>query len=162
MNREEKTQLLSELNELFNNSDSMVVVHYKGITVKDADELRNSIRKAGAGFKVTKNRITRLALKDTKFENLSDLFTGPTAIAFADEPVAVSKACVDFAKTNKNFVVLGGSMGGKALSDAEVMHLASLPTLEEVRGKLVGLIQAPAAQLARVTKAYAEKEEAAA
>ena len=87
MNREEKAQLLSELNELFNGSEVIVVSHYKGLTVSEVSELRDNIRKAGAGFRVTKNRITKLALKGTKFENLADLFTGPTAIAFANDPI---------------------------------------------------------------------------
>ena len=160
MNREDKAQLLSELHELFNNSDSMVVVHYKGITVAEADALRNNIRKAGAEFRVTKNRITRLALKNTKFENLSDLFTGPTAIATADEPVTISKVCVDFSKVNKSFEVLGGSMSGKAITAAEVGHLASLPTFDEIRAKLIGIIQEPGTMIARAAKAYGEKEAA--
>ena len=97
MNREEKAQLLSELNELFSNSEIVVVSHYKGLTVKEVSELRDNIRKVGAGFRVTKNRITRLALKGTNFENLADLFKGPTAIAFASDPVSACKACVEFA-----------------------------------------------------------------
>lgn len=102
MNREEKADLLSELNELFNGAEVIVVSHYKGLTVKEVSELRNNVRKAGAGFRVTKNRITRLALKGTKFESLADLFKGPTAIAFANDPISACKACVEFAKTNEN------------------------------------------------------------
>ena len=109
MNREEKTQLLGELNELFNSSEIIVVSHYKGLTVKEVSELRDKIRKAGAGFRVTKNRITRLALKGTKFEGLTDLFTGPTAIAFANDPVSACKACVQFAKDNEKLIVVGGA-----------------------------------------------------
>ena len=104
MNREEKAQLLSELNELFSNSEIVVVSHYKGLTVKEVSELRDNIRKVGAGFRVTKNRITRLALKGTNFENLADLFKGPTAIAFASDPVSACKACVEFAKTNEKLI----------------------------------------------------------
>lgn len=160
MNREEKAQLLSELNELFNNSEMLVVSHYKGLTVAQISELRKHIREAGAGFRVTKNRITRLALKGTKFENMSDFFTGPTAIAFANDPVAACKACVEFSKTNKNLVVLAGSMGSAVMSSEEVAYLASIPSMDELRSKLIGLLQAPASKLARVTKAYSEKEAA--
>ena len=158
MNREEKSQLLSELNELFSNSEIVVVSHYKGLTVEEVSELRNNIRKAGAGFRVTKNRITRLALKGTKFEELADLFVGPTALAFANDPISACKACVEFAKTNEKLVVLGGAMGTGVLSIADINKLATIPSLDELRAKIIGLLQAPGAQLARVTKAYSEKE----
>ena len=158
MNREEKAQLLSELNELFNGAEIVVVSHYKGLTVEEVSELRNNIRKAGAGFRVTKNRITRLALKGTKFENLADLFTGPTAIAFANDPISACKACVEFAKNNEKLIVMGGAMGTGVLSVADINKLATIPSLDELRAKIIGLLQAPAAQLARVTKAYSEKE----
>ena len=158
MNREEKSQLLSELNELFSNSEIVVVSHYKGLTVEEVSELRNNIRKAGAGFRVTKNRITRLARKGTKFEELADLFVGQTAIAFANDPISACKACVEFAKTNEKLVVLGGAMGTGVLSIADINKLATIPSLDELRAKIIGLLQAPGAQLARVTKAYSEKE----
>lgn len=158
MNREEKTQLLAELNELFNTAETIVVSHYKGLTVEEVSELRDNIRKVGAGFRVTKNRITRLALKGTKFEALSDLFVGPTAIAFANDPISACKACVEFAKTNEKLLVLGGGMGNGVLSVDDVKRLASIPSMDELRAKIIGLLQAPGAQLARVTKAYSEKE----
>lgn len=160
MNREEKAQLLSELNELFTKSEIVVVSHYKGLTVAEVSELRNNIRKAGAGFKVTKNRITRLALKGTNFENLIDLFKGPTAIAFANDPISACKACVEFAKTNEKLIVVGGAMGTGVLTIDEIKKLAAIPSMDELRAKIIGLLQAPAAQLARVTKAYSEKEAA--
>lgn len=160
MNREEKAQLLSELNELFNGSEVIVVSHYKGLTVAEVSELRNNVRKAGAGFRVTKNRITRLALKGTKFEGLIDLFKGPTAIAFASDPISACKVCVEFAKTNEKLIVVGGAMGTGVLSIDEIKKLASIPSMDELRAKIIGLLQAPAAQLARVTKAYSEKEAA--
>ena len=162
MNREEKTQLLAELKELFDNSETVIISHYKGLTVQEVSDLRNNIRKVGAGFRVTKNRITRLALKGTKFEALSDLFVGPTAIAFANDPLSACKACVEFAKTNEKLVVIGGAMGTGVLSVEEIKRLASLPSMDELRAKIIGLLQAPAAQLARVTKAYSEKDGAAA
>ena len=160
MNREEKKQLLDDLHELFNGSEVVVVSHYKGLTVAEVSELRDAVRKAGAGFRVTKNRITKLALKDTKFEGLADLFTGPTAIAFASDPVSACKACVEFAKNNEKLIILGGAMGTGVLSVAEISRLATIPSMAELRAKIIGLLQAPAAQLARVTKAYSEKEAA--
>ena len=160
MNREEKTQLLAELNELFNNAETIVVSHYKGLTVSEVSELRDNIRKVGAGFRVTKNRITRLALKGTKFEALTDLFVGPTAIAFANDPISACKACVEFAKTNEKLLVIGGAMGTGVLSIDEINRLATIPSMDELRAKIIGLLQAPGAQLSRVTKAYSEKEAA--
>ena len=159
MNREEKKQLLAELNELFNTAETIVVSHYKGLTVEEVSALRDNIRKVGAGFRVTKNRITRLALKGTKFEALSDLFVGPTAIAFANDPISACKACVEFAKTNEKLLVIGGAMGTGVLSVEEINRLATIPSLDELRAKIIGLLQAPGAQLARVTKAYSEKSE---
>jgi large subunit ribosomal protein L10 len=160
VNRDEKKQLLDDLHELFNKSEILVVSHYKGLTVAEVSELRDAIRKAGAGFRVTKNRITKLALKDTKFEGLADLFKGPTAVAFANDPVSACKACVEFAKNNEKLIIVGGGMGAEALSIAEINRLASIPSMDELRAKIIGLLQAPAAQLARVTKAYSEKEAA--
>ena len=158
MNREEKTQLLAELNELFNTAETIVVSHYKGLTVEEVSQLRDNIRKVGAGFRVTKNRITRLALKGTKFEALADLFVGPTAIAFANDPISACKACVEFAKTNEKLLVIGGAMGTGVLSIDEINRLATIPSMDELRAKIIGLLQAPGSQLARVTKAYSEKE----
>ena len=162
MNRNEKSDLLNELNGLFSDAEIVVVSHYKGLTVAEVSELRDKIRKAGAGFKVTKNRITRLALKGTKFEAIADLFKGPTAIAFANDPVSACKACVEFAKENEKLIVVGGAMGTGVLSVAEISRLATIPSMDELRAKIIGLLQAPGAQLARVTKAYSEKEQAAA
>ena len=160
MNRDEKKQLLDELHELLNGAEIVVISHYKGLTVAEVSELRDAVRKAGAGFRVTKNRITKLALKDTKFEGLADLFKGPTAIAFSSDTVAACKACVNFAKDNEKLVILGGAMGANALSLDEIKRLATIPSMDELRAKLIGLLQAPAAKLARVTKAYSEKEAA--
>ena len=162
MNRNEKSDLLNELNGLFSDAEIVVVSHYKGLTVAEVSELRDKIRKAGAGFKVTKNRITRLALKGTKFEAIADLFKGPTAIAFANDPVSACKACVEFAKDNEKLIVVGGAMGTGVLTVDEIKRLATIPSMDELRAKIIGLLQAPGAQLARVTKAYSEKEQAAA
>ena len=160
MNREEKSQLLSELNELLSGSELIVVAHYKGLTVKEVSELRDKIREAGAGFKVTKNRITRLALKGTKFEGIADLFTGPTAIAFANDPISACKACVNFAKDNEKLVIVGGANTAGVLSVNDIKTLASIPSMDELRAKIIGLLQAPGAQLVRLAKAYCEKEAA--
>ena len=136
MNREEKADLLNELNALFNGAEVIIVSHYKGLTVKEVSELRDNVRKAGAGFRVTKNRITRLALKGTKFEDLTDLFKGPTAIAFANDPISACKACVEFAKTNEKLVLVGGAMGIGVLSLDEIKRLATIPSLDELRAKI--------------------------
>ncbi len=162
MNREEKSELLSMLNEVFSNAESVVITEYLGLTVAEADDLRNKIRDAGASLRVTKNRIARLALKGTKFEGLTDLFKGPIAMAYASDPIAACKACVEFAKTNEKLVIVGGALSDKVLTIDEIKELAAIPSMDELRAKLVGLVQAPAAKLARVTKAYSEKQESAA
>lgn len=160
MNREEKTELLGLLNEVFSNAESVVVAEYKGLTVAEAEALRKKIREAGASLRVTKNRIARLAVKDTKFEGLSDLFKGPIALAYASDPIAACKACVEFAKENEKLVIMGGALSDKALTIDEIKALAAIPSMDELRAKLVGLLQAPAAKMARVCKAYSEKEAA--
>ena len=160
MNRDEKKQLLDELHDLVEGSEVVVIAHYKGLTVSEVSDLRKAVREAGAGFKVTKNRITKLALKGTKYEGLIDLFKGPTAIAYSADPIAPCKACVNFAKDNEKLVILGGAMGLNALDVNEIKRLASIPSMDELRAKIIGLLQAPGSQLARVTKAYSEKEAA--
>ena len=160
MNREEKTELLNMLHEVFSNAESVVITEYLGLTVAEADELRNKVRAVGASLRVTKNRIARLAVKDTKFEGLADLFKGPVAMAYANDPIAACKACVEFAKNNEKLVIVGGALSDKALTLDEIKELAAIPSMDELRAKLVGLLQAPAAKLARVTKAYSEKEAA--
>ena len=160
MNRNEKAELLNELNGLFSEAEIVVVSHYKGLTVQEVSDLRDRIRKVGAGFRVTKNRIAKLALKGTKFEGLTELFNGPTAIAFANDPISACKACVEFAKTNEKLVIVGGALSDKILTIDEIKELAAIPSMDELRAKLIGLVQAPASKLARVTKAYSEKEAA--
>jgi len=162
VNRNEKSDLLNELNGLFSEAEVVVVSHYKGLTVAEVSELRDQIRKSGASFRVTKNRITRLALKGTKFESIADLFKGPTAIAFAKDPVSACKACVEFAKDNEKLIIVGGALTTGVLSVNEIKRLATIPSMDELRAKIIGLLQAPAAQLARVTKAYSEKTQEAA
>lgn len=160
MNREEKTELLGLLNDVFSKAESVVLAEYKGLTVAEADALRNAIREAGASIRVTKNRIARLAVKDTKFEGLADLFKGPIIMAYADDPISACKACVNFAKENEKLVIVGGALTDKALTVNDIKQLASIPSMDELRAKLVGLLQAPASKVARVFKAYSEKEAA--
>lgn len=172
MDRAQKREVVAQLNEVFNSTSSVVVTHYSGLNVAEISDLRRRMRDAGATFKVSKNRLTKLALDGTQYAELAELFTGPTAIAFSDDPVAPAKVTVEFAKGNDNLVVLGGAMGENLLDAAGVKALASLPSLDELRGKLIGLVQAPATkvagvlqapagQLARVMSAQGSKEEAA-
>jgi len=160
VNREEKTELLAELNGIFKGAESVVLAEYIGLTVAEAEALRKKIREAGASLRVTKNRIARLALKDTKFEGLADMFKGPVVMAYASDPIAACKACVQFAKENEKLVIVGGALSDKILTLNEIKDLASIPSMDELRAKLIGLLQAPASKLARVCKAYSEKEAA--
>ena len=157
MNRQEKAELIETLQSTLNASTTIVVTHQVGMTVAESSDLRGKMREAGAGFKVTKNRIAKLALKGTRYEELEGMFTGPTAIGTSEDPVAAAKALVDFAKGNDKLTIIGGSMDGKILDKAGVEALAKMPSLDELRGTLVGLIQAPAAKIARVTQAPAGK-----
>ena len=160
MNREEKAELLSEMNGLISGSEAVVISHYRGLTVAEMGELRKIARELGAELRVTKNRITRLALKGTKFEGLDDLFKGPTIMAYSSDPISACKLCVQFAKENEKFLVVGGALSSGVLSMAEIERLATIPSMDELRAKIIGLLQAPGAALARVTKAYSEKEAA--
>ena len=160
MNREEKAALLSEMNGLISGSEAVVISHYRGLTVAEMGELRKKARELGAELRVTKNRITRLALKGTKFEGLDDLFKGPTIMAYSSDPISACKLCVQFAKENEKFLVVGGALSSGVLSMAEIERLATIPSMDELRAKIIGLLQAPGAALARVTKAYSEKEAA--
>jgi large subunit ribosomal protein L10 len=157
VNRQEKAELIETLQNTLNASSTVVVTHQVGMTVAESSDLRVKMREAGAGFKVTKNRIAKLALKGTRYEELDGMFTGPTAIGTSEDPVAAAKALVDFAKDNDKLTIIGGSMDGKTLDKAGVEALAKMPSLDELRGRLVGLIQAPAAKIARVTQAPAGK-----
>jgi len=160
VNREEKTLLLNEMNELISNAEAVVVSHYRGLTVAEMGELRKKARELGAELRVTKNRITRLALKGTKFEGLDEFFKGPTVMAYSEDPISACKLCVEYAKANEKFVVVGGGLSSGVLSMAEIERLATIPSMDELRAKIIGLLQAPGSALARVTKAYSEKEAA--
>ena len=157
MNKAEKSKLIETLQTSFNDAATIVVTHQVGMTVAESSALRQRMRDAGAGFKVTKNRIAKLAIKGTRFENLEELFTGPTAIGLSKDPVAAAKTLVEFADENKKITIIGGSMDGKILDKDDVKSLAKLPSLDELRGKIVGIIQAPASKLARVINGPANK-----
>ena len=172
MEKAKKAEVVEELKGVFASSGSVVVAHYKGLTVAQLGDLRTRMRAAGASFKVAKNRLAMRALQGTPIEAISHLFKGPTGIAFSKDPVAASKVVVAYAKDNAKLVVLGGSVGSTALDAEGVKALATLPSLDELRGKIIGLIQAPATkiagilqapagQLARVISAYSRKDEAA-
>ena len=157
MNREEKAELIKKLNSTFNNAGVVVVTHQSGLTVEESTDLRVKMREVGARYQVAKNRIVKLALKDTKYENIIDLFSGPTAIAVSEDPVSAPKIIFKFAKDNDKLSIIGGGLDGKTLSVDEVKQLASLPSLDELRGKLVGLIKSPSQKLASVAVAPANK-----
>ena len=171
MDRAQKTELVAELNRTFNEVNVVVVTRNLGLTVAQSTVLRNKMREAGASYKVAKNKLAKIAAEGTPYASLSTLLTGPTALASSVDPVAAAKVVVEFAKTNDKLEILGGAMGDTVLDVDGVKALATLPSLDELRAKIVGLLvapatklatitQAPAAQLARVLDAYATKEAA--
>jgi large subunit ribosomal protein L10 len=171
LDRTEKREFVTGLNAALSATTMIVVTRNRGLMVAEATELRRRMRAAGATFKVAKNRLTHLALAGTPFDGISPMLKGPTALAWAQDPVAVAKATVEFAKTNEKLVLIGGSLGSRTLDATGVRALAELPSLDTLRGKIVGLIaapatriagvlQAPGGQLARVFGALARKNEA--
>ena len=168
MLRAEKLEIVDSLRGVFADAGVVVVTHFQGLSVAEVTELRRGMRDAGAKFRVTKNRLAKIALADTSFDPMAELFTGPTAIAYSDDPVAAPKAVVDFAKKNDKLVVIGGGLDGNLLTADQVKALASLPSLDELRAKIIGMIntpaqriasilQAPGGQVARVISAHAEQ-----
>ena len=171
MDRTEKREFVSFLAAVFAETSMVVVTQNNGLTVAEVTDLRRRMRAAGANFKVAKNRLAVLALDGTQFDGLAPLLKGPTALAWAHDPVAVAKVAVEFAKTNDRLVLIGGALGTQTLSADGIRALAELPSLDALRAKLLGLIQAPATriagvlqapagQLARVFGAYAKRDEA--
>ncbi|MEJ7926156.1 50S ribosomal protein L10 [Sphingobium sp. AN641] len=171
MDRNQKSEVVTTLNATFAEIGVVVVTRNLGMTVAQSTVLRQKMRDAGATFKVTKNKLAVIALKDTQYEPISDLLTGPVALATSADPVAAAKVAVEFAKTNDKLEIVGGAMGATLLDVEGVKALASMPSLDELRAKIIGLVQAPAtklatviqtpaSQLARVFNAYAEKEAA--
>ena len=172
VDRAAKKEAVTELNGVFKTSNVVVVAHYAGLTVAQMQTLRRQARAAGATVKVAKNRLAKIALEGTDVASVASLLKGPTVIAYSGDPVAAPKVAADFAKANDKFVILGGAMGKTALNPDGIKALAALPSLDELRAKIVGLIQAPAtkitqvvnapaAKLARVVQAYANKGDAA-
>jgi large subunit ribosomal protein L10 len=172
VDRAAKKELVTTLNGVFKDTNVVVVAHYSGLTVPQMQNLRKQMKQQGATVKVAKNRLAKIALEGTDAAVIVPLFKGPTLIAYSDDPIAAPKAASDFAKANDKFVILGGVMGKTALDPNAVKALAALPSLDELRAKIVGLVQAPAtkiaqlvnapaAKVARVVQAYAKKAEAA-
>lgn len=157
MDRSQKADAVAQLNAVFNEVGVVVVTRNLGMTVEESTELRGKMREAGAFYKVAKNRLAKLALEDTDYTGLNELLSGPTALAWSSDPVAAAKAAVDFAKSNDKLEIVGGSMGTQVLDEAGVKALASMPSLDELRGKLVGLLNAPATKVAQVVNAPANK-----
>tara|TARA_Y100000588_G_scaffold237667_1_gene251379 strand:+ start:383 stop:940 length:558 start_codon:yes stop_codon:yes gene_type:complete len=155
VNRTEKQEIVTDLNEMFAAAASVIVTHYRGINVSEMGELRREMREADVRFRVTKNRLVRRAIEGTPYSELGDLFEGPTAIAYSDDPIAAAKAAVAYAKKNDKLIVLGGAMGDTVLDEAGVKTVAALPSLDEVRAKLIALLNTPATQLAAVVQAPA-------
>ena len=173
MQRTEKEALVASLNRAFAEATAVVITRQSGLSVSEISDLRRKVRATGGRFKVTKNRLARRALSGTSYEGLKDLLTGPTAIAFSSDPVAIAKVAVDFSKTNEKLVITGGALGERVLNPEGVKALAALPSLDELRGRIVGLLlapptkiagvlQAPAGKLARVLQAFAKDGGAAA
>ena len=169
MNKAQKHDEVQELSERFTNDEIVVLAHYSGLTVEKITELRGQSRKEQALFKVTKNTLARRALAGTKFESMAEMFKGPTGMVSSKDPVAAARVAYNFAKANDKFVILGGALGSRILDAKGVEALAKLPSLDEIRSKLLGLLQAPASklvgvlqaparQLVGVTKAYGEKQ----
>jgi len=157
MNKEKKKIYIEEMKSFFSKNNSVFVTHYQGLTVKQIDELKTEMRKHGVLFKITKNRITKLALKDTKFAKLENLFSGPTAVAFSDDAISSAKILTKFAKKNSNLKIIGGIMEEEPLSLEEVAKIATLPTLDEARGQITGILKAPAQKIMSILLAPGSK-----
>jgi len=157
MNKDKKKIYIEEMKSFFNKTNSIFVTHYQGLTVKQIDKLRSEMRKHGIIFKITKNKITKLALEGTKFKKLENLFTGPTAIAFSEDAIRSAKILTKFAKDNSNLKIIGGIMEDESLSLEQVAKIATLPTLDEARGKIVGILKTPAQKIMSILLAPGSK-----
>ena len=157
MDRSKKESIISSLKKDFKESNLLVVSHYSGLNVRELEDLRAKMREVNAKFKITKNRLTKLALPGTSFENVSELFSGPTAIAYSEDPLQAAKVAVNYSKDNKKLIILGGSYEGKLIDDNQVRFLASLPTLDEIRQKIVGILEAPGSKIALLLQESANK-----
>jgi large subunit ribosomal protein L10 len=157
MNKEKKKIYIEEMKNYFSKNKSIFVTHYQGLTVKQIDELKAEMRKHAVLFKITKNRITKLALKNTKFEKLENLFSGPTAVAFSDDAISSAKILTKFAKKNSNLKIIGGIMEEKPLSLEDVAKIATLPTLDEARAQITSILQNSAQKIMSILLAPASK-----
>ncbi|RJY10358.1 50S ribosomal protein L10 [Aurantiacibacter aquimixticola] len=157
MDRSQKTEAVAELNKVFNEVGVVVVTRNLGLTVDQSTDLRGKMRDAGASYKVAKNRLAKLALKDTDYTGIEEYLSGPVGLAWSEDPVAAAKAAVEFAKSNDKLEIVGGSMGTQVLDEAGIKSLASMPSLDELRGTIVGLVNAPATKIARVVNEPAAK-----
>ena len=157
MNKEQKKNYITEMTNQFENSKAVMVTHYQGLTMPQLDELRSKMREHGIVFKITKNRITKLALEKTKCKDLSNLFTGPTAVAFGEDAIMSARILSKFAKDNENLKLIGGIMENEVLDQAGVMNVANLPTLDEARANIVGILNASASKLVSILLARSEK-----
>ena len=157
MNKEKKKNYINEMTTQFDKSEAVIVAHYQGLTVKQLDDLRSQMRKHGIVFKVTKNRSTKLALEKTKCKELSNLFTGPTAVALSEDAITSAKILTKFSKDNNNLKMLGGIMGTDILDVAGVQNVATLPSLDEARAKIIGILRSPAQKIASILLAPASK-----
>ncbi len=155
MLRSEKKTFVSELEKIYQDSNSVIITHYHGLTVSQITNLRKALRENGASFKIVKNTLSKIAATNVKLTHNPEAFSGPTAIAYSKDPVAAAKGVVEFAKANDNLKVIGGIVNDKILNVVEVQQLAKLPSLDQLRGKIVGILQAPAANLARIIQAPA-------
>lgn len=155
MTRIQKESFIESANAKFKQASIALVVHNNGLTVSQMSELRRNLRGAGAEFEVVKNRLAKIAVKDTDFESIGDLLKGPSAVATSSDPVSVAKGLVDFAKNNEKLVIIGGFFGGQKLDASAVDALAKLPSLDELRAKIIGILQTPASRIASVLKAPA-------
>ena len=157
MNKEQKKNYIADMTAQFENSEAVLVTHYQGLTVIQLDELRKQMREHGIQFKITKNRITKLALANSKCKDLVNLFTGPTAVALSKDAISSAKILTKFAKNNQNLKILGGIMGNDVLDVAGVINVATLPTLDEARAKIVGILSSPAQKIVSILLAPASK-----
>ena len=157
MNKEQKKNYISEMETQFQNTEAVLVTHYQGLTMSQLDELRAQMREHGIIFKITKNRITKLAIEKTKCKDLSNLFVGATAVAFSDDAIMSARILSKFAKTNESLKLLGGIMGSEVLDHAGVQNVANLPTLDEARANIVGILATPASKFVSILLARSEK-----
>lgn len=157
ISRSRKEEEIQSLKQRLEESEIVVLTHYTGLNVNEMQDLRSKLRENGASFKVTKNTLAKLATKGTVYENIEDMFSGQTGIATSADPIAAAKVANEYAKSNEKLVILGGAMGATVLDAKEIEQLAKLPSLDELRAKLVGLLQAPATKVARVLQAPAQQ-----